>query len=328
MERKEFKTLSGILLLFYSAIVPADDARPAYLELKETQSGAYDVTWKRPEIAGKPLILAPVFPANCRKIDGLPAKSLTDMRIDRFQVDCGEQGVAGGMITMDGLAHSARDVIVKLIFLDYSITHILRAEQPSVLIQPTPDNSQVMKDYLWLGIEHIHGGIDHLLFILALIFLVPGLVELIKAVTAFTLSHSLTLVAAVLGWVSIPLPPVEACIALSILFLAVEMVHKLQGHTSITISQPWLAAMGFGLIHGFGFAGALSQVGLPPTDIPLALLFFNLGVELGQLLFVVPIYAFLKMAGHGNLRINLEYFLSYGIGTISVFWLIERIRFF
>ena len=316
------------MLLFYSTILPADDARPAYLELKETQSGVYDVTWKRPEIAGKALMFSPVFPTNCREIRGFPARSLTDMRIDRFQVECDERGVAGRLITIDGLTHSARDVIVKLIFADYSTTHILRAEQPSVFIQPVAEKSQVIKDYLRLGIEHIHGGIDHLLFILALIFLVPGLVELIKAVTAFTLSHSLTLVAAVLGWVSIPLPPVEACIALSILFLAIEMVHKLQGQTSITISQPWLAALGFGLIHGFGFAGALSQAGLPPTEIPLALLFFNLGVELGQLLFIVPIYAFLKLVNLGIFRINLEYFVSYGIGAISVFWLIERIRLF
>lgn len=309
-------------------MVSADDARPAYLELKETTAGVYDVTWKRPEIAGRALNFTPVFPGHCKEIRGFPAQSLTGMRIDRFHVDCGERGIAGDLITIDGLALSTRNVLVKLIFTGYSLTHVLGAEQPSLAIQPTPENTQVMKDYLWLGIEHIQGGADHLLFILALLFLVTGLSELIKTVTAFTLSHSLTLAAAVLGWVSIPLPPVEACIALSIMFLAVEMVHQIRGGTSITIARPWLAAMGFGLIHGFGFAGALSQAGLPPTDIPLALLFFNLGVETGQLLFVIPIYAFLRMVGHSNFRINLEYFVSYGIGTVSVFWLIERIALF
>jgi hydrogenase/urease accessory protein HupE len=324
----DLQYLSAVLLLLCSVLVYADDARPAYLELKEVKQGSYDISWKRPEIAGRAVGLAPVFPERCEIIPGLPARSLSDMRVESYRLDCGDTGIVGSKINIDGLTTSMRDVLLKIIFTDYSLTHILGASAPSIIIQAVPDTLQVIKDYLLLGVSHILTGFDHLLFVLALLFLVSGLKELVKAITAFTLSHSVTLAGAALGWVSIPLAPVETCIALSILFLAVEMIHKIQGKTSFTLQRPWLAALGFGLIHGFGFAGALTEVGLPPTDIPLALLFFNLGVELGQLIFVIPIYLLLKAIDHSRCQLPLEYSVSYVIGTISVFWMIERILLF
>jgi len=324
----EWQYLSAMLLLLCSVLVYADDARPAYLELKEVKQGLYDISWKRPEIAGRAVALVPVFPLRCEKIPGLPARSLSDMRAESYRLDCGETGIVDSKISIDGLTTSMRDVLLKIIFIDYSLTHILGASAPSIIIQAVPDTLQVIKDYLLLGVSHILAGFDHLLFVLALLFLVSGLKELVKAITAFTLSHSVTLAGTVLGWVSIPLAPVETCIAMSILFLAVEMTHKLQGKTSFTLQRPWLAALGFGLIHGFGFAGALTEAGLPPTDIPLALLFFNLGVELGQLIFVIPIYACLSLIVRGKWQPMLDYSVSYTIGTISVFWMIERLLLF
>ena len=328
MVKTSLQFASGLLLLICSSMVFCDDARPAYLELKEIKKAFYEVTWKRPMVGGSVVSMTPEFPGHCRKIPGLPARNLSDMLVEHYQLDCRTEGLAGHDIEIQGLANSMRDALLKCIFVDHSLTYILGAVNPSITIQAAPDTLQLVKEYLKLGIRHILGGTDHLLFVLALLFLVTSLKELVKAITAFTLSHSMTLAGAVLGWVHIPLPPVEACIALSIVFLATEMVGKNQGRTSFTLQRPWLAALGFGLIHGFGFAGALTQAGLPPTDIPLALLFFNLGVELGQLIFVIPIYVVLRLSIHGNWRIKIEHSMSYGIGAIGAFWMIERILLF
>jgi len=305
-----------------------DDARPAYLELLESDKGIYDVQWKRPEISGRVVSLTPVYPAQCHKLSGLPERSVGNIRVENYHLDCGSAGLSGGHIGVKGLEKSRREVLLKIVFTNYSFIRILRPASPSLLIEPAPNNIQVIKDYLQLGVVHIISGVDHLLFVLALLFLVANLSSLVKAVTAFTLSHSLTLVGTVLGWVTLPQAAVEAVIALSILFLAVEIMHKRQGKTSITIRRPWLAALFFGLIHGFGFAGALAETGLPQGDIPLALLCFNLGVELGQLLFVIPVFALLQICAHLNWRLAIERIAGYGIGAISVYWLISRIALF
>ena len=179
--------------------------------------------------------------------------------------------------------------------------------------------------YFLLGVEHILLGIDHLLFVLALLLLVPGLRMLFWTITSFTLAHSVTLAAATLGFVNFPSRPVEAIIALSILFVASEIIRWRQGHPGISRRWPWLVAFVFGLLHGFGFAGALSEIGLPEHAIPLALLFFNLGVEAGQLLFiagVLLIWLFLKRLNWPEWSWRMP---AYAIGTVAAFWTIERV---
>ena len=178
-----------------------------------------------------------------------------------------------------------------------------------------------------LGVEHILGGVDHLLFVLALLLIVSGGKRIFLTITAFTVAHSITLVAATLGWVHVPGPPVEAMIALSIVFVAAEIVHGLRGKPGLTARAPWVVAFSFGLLHGFGFAGALAEVGLPQKAIPVALLTFNVGVELGQLMFV----AVALLAGAALRRVPLPrpawmpFAIPYAIGCVAMFWVIERV---
>ena len=197
------------------------------------------------------------------------------------------RGLAGQTMAIDGIAGGVTDVIVRIERMDGTsqVEHLL-PQRPEFVIQGTTGNWQVAGSYLVLGIEHILGGIDHLLFVLALLLIVRGARRIILTITAFTVAHSITLVAATLGWVTVPGPPVEAIIALSIVFVAAEAVHGLQGRPGLTARAAWVVAFSFGLLHGFGFAGALAEVGLPQKAIPVALLMFNVGVEIGQLLFV------------------------------------------
>lgn len=324
-------TLSGSLLIrlllvlgLTLAIFPAQahDARPAYLELKQLQGGLFEATWKRPEKEGRVAQLAPVFPTHCQTQQSMPERRLPGMRLQKYRLDCGSRGIAGAPLTIAGIELGLHDVLVKITTEDYAVTKVMRADDPLLTFGENLNLTQIITVYLRLGIEHILGGFDHLLFVLGLLFLVyGGLSSLVKAVTAFTLAHSITLCAVTLGWVHIPSAPVEAVIALSILFLALEISHRLDNRKTITVRKPWLAAFGFGLIHGFGFAGALAETGLPSGDIPLALLFFNLGVETGQLLFIVPTYFLLRWLPP---IYQLERLAAYAIGSTAAFWVIDR----
>jgi hydrogenase/urease accessory protein HupE len=193
----------------------------------------------------------------------------------------------------------------------------------------------VAVSYLRLGVEHILFGFDHLLFVLAMVVLVREWRRVALTVTAFTVAHSITLAAATLGFVSVPGPPIEAAIALSIVLVAVEVVNTRRGMPSFTARWPWLAALCFGLLHGFGFAGALAEIGLPHQAIPIALLFFNLGVELGQLAFVAAVLSAgatlrgvitprLDPALANRTSTRVDETTAYAIGTVAAFWLIER----
>jgi hydrogenase/urease accessory protein HupE len=203
-------------------------------------------------------------------------------------------------------------------------------DDPHITIEAAAGVREVAWSYLVLGVEHILGGLDHLLFVLALLLIVRGGKAIILTVTAFTVAHSVTLVAATLGWVQVPGPPVEAMIALSIVFVASEIVHGLQGRPSLTARAPWVVAFSFGLLHGFGFAGALAEVGLPQKAIPVALLTFNVGVEIGQLIFVgVALAAGRLLARSSVLRGRwMDYALPYAIGSVAMFWVIERVAAF
>ena len=192
----------------------------------------------------------------------------------------------------------------------------------------------MVRTYTILGIEHILSGFDHLLFVLALVLLVQGTRRLLVTITAFTAAHSLTLAGATLGWVHVPGPPVEASIALSIVFVASEIVHTRQGRYSVTQHYPWVVAFTFGLLHGFGFAGALAEVGLPQSSIPIALLFFNVGVEIGQLMFVGAVLAVIAVGWRAGQRLRLSQpawlwrIAPYAIGALASFWLVERVAAF
>lgn len=198
----------------------------------------------------------------------------------------------------------------------------------------SPGRFEVARTYTVLGIEHILMGVDHLLFVLALLLLVDSRRRLLVTITAFTVAHSITLALASLGVLSVPGPPVEASIALSIVFVASEIIHARQGRPGLTQRYPWVVAFTFGLLHGLGFAGALAEVGLPPLSVPTALLFFNVGVEIGQLLFIAAVLAFIWLSRQAVRRLGLPSVnglwrvVPYAIGGVASYWLFERIAAF
>jgi hypothetical protein len=300
---------------------------PAYFGLVETEPGRFDAQWKVSISGGLVDVLEPQIPEGCG-VDGVVRTYiLDDARLQHAELVC-TAPLAGGVFTVSGLELTATDVLLRIDSLDgSSFTHRLVPEAPSVVIPERPGAWEVAATYLVLGVEHILLGIDHLLFVLALVLLVRGVGRLIATITAFTVAHSITLAAATLGFVNVPSAPIEATIALSILFVAMELARgTTRAAPTLTAQFPWLVAFTFGLLHGFGFAGALSEVGLPAHAIPLALLFFNVGVELGQLAFIAVV-----LTGAWALRrVALDppawmpRLAAYVIGSVAAFWVFER----
>ncbi len=323
--------------LAFAPTVLAHEVRPAYLELRQTGTETYDALWKVPA-RGENLRLGLYveFPSGTTNVTTPRTSMANDASTERWSVKRAG-GFTGGKIHIAGLAATMTDVLVRIEKLD-GTTQVTRLtpSSPSFVVAAAPGALEVTRTYLVLGVEHILFGIDHLLFVLALLILVKGWRKLVGTITAFTVAHSLTLAAATLGFVHVPGKPVEAVIALSIVFVACEIVHRRQGRSGLTERWPWVVAFTFGLLHGFGFAGALSEVGLPQNAVPLALLFFNVGVELGQLFFigvvmaamVVPIRAAKKFSqSNGEPKAAFawsETFAAYAIGGVAAFWLIER----
>jgi hydrogenase/urease accessory protein HupE len=315
----------------------AHEVRPAYLQLHQTRADTYDVLWKVPG-RGEDLRLGldVELPAACARL-GEPRSSFVNYAVtERWRVTCAG-GLTGGTIHIAGLAATMTDVLVRLERLD-GTTHVARLtpSAPSFVVEAAPNTRQVAGTYTRLGVEHILSGVDHLLYLLAMLCLVTGWRRVVATMTAFTATHSLTLTAAALGWVHVPQPPVEACIALSIVVVAREIVCSYQGQPGLTARWPWVVSFTFGLLHGFGFAGALSAVGLPQTAIPVALLFFNVGVEIGQLLFIAAAVACLACGRQALQRLHpspvqphLSTFLRlappYAIGSVSICWVIQRL---
>lgn len=322
------RTVAWILLslLLPALAASAHESRPGYLEISETTPDTYDVVWKVPARGDRRLSIHLGFPEDTRVIAG-PAASFSDNAYFERSRISRPGGLTGATIRIDGLESTQTDALIRITSLD-GVTQTSRAtpEQPAFVIEANPSNWQVAWTYLVLGFEHILLGIDHLLFVLALVLLVKGWRRLIETITAFTVAHSFTLALATLGFVHVPGPPVEACIALSIVFVAAEIIRSHQGRPSMTENSPWLIAFLFGLLHGLGFAGALSEVGLPQQAIPLALLFFNVGVELGQLAFVAAVLLLQGLAD----RVRLPQpswgwrIAPYGIGVVAMYWVIER----
>jgi hypothetical protein len=319
------------LLLVTAGAVRAHELRPAYLELRQTGPDTHDVLWRVPARGTLRLGLYVHLPEQCRELSARGAVVAGEAFVERWGVAC-PGGLAGRTITIDGLRSTMTDVLVRLEDLDggSQMARILPSN-PTLVVAADPGAWQVMATYLPLGVEHILCGVDHLLFVLALLLLVRGWRRVVGTITAFTLAHTLTLAAATLGWVTVPTQPVEATIALSIVFVATEIVRGSQGHPGLTARWPWVVAFTFGLLHGFGFAGALHEIGLPQRWIPLALLCFNAGVELGQLAFVVGIVALraaLRTVVPTVAPERMERAAAYVIGTVAMYWVIERVSTF
>jgi hydrogenase/urease accessory protein HupE len=318
-------------ICYFCAPAEAHEVRPAYLQLRETGTESYDVLWKVPG-RGENLRLSLYvqLPEGCSNISQPRGHFADNAFVERWSVQC-SQRLSGHRIHISGLAATLTDVLARLERLD-GTTQVARLmpSEPSFVVEAAPSGMQVALTYLKLGVEHILTGIDHLLFVLALIIITRGGWKLVKTVTAFTVSHSITLTAATLGFVHVPQRPVEATIALSIVFVAAEIIHLHAGREGVTARAPWVVAFSFGLLHGFGFAGGLSEVGLPAGHIPTALLFFSAGVETGHLLFVAATLGLIALGRRawGSVPRWVQLAPPYAIGSVAMFWVIERIAAF
>lgn len=302
---------------------------PGYAAIEALGGEQYRVFWRRPDVQGRPMPLALRLPDECTPADAPRPRSDGRAWVSTWVAAC-PGGLSGGEVSIEGLENTRTDVLLRVVFVEGEpFTMRLTPSDRSVIVPTEPSAGDVALTYFLLGVEHILEGWDHLLFVFALVLLVPGMRQLTGAVTAFTVAHSITLGAATLDWVRVQPRPVEVMIALSIVFLASELVRHRDGRVRLSERWPWLVTFAFGLLHGFGFAGALREIGLPQDAVPLALLTFNLGVEAGQLLFVVAVLALAYvLRGLAGQRITLamtQPYLAYGIGCIASFWLIERL---
>ncbi|HIP51971.1 MAG TPA: HupE/UreJ family protein [Campylobacterales bacterium] len=317
-----------LLFTFLTFFVQADILKPAYLEVVQKDERTYGILLKVPVIEDKKTLLTVKEIEGC-KVKKTPVISLiNDAHITRYDLVC-TKDLKGKVIGLEGLEDSELDVLLRLDFLDKSSQSVLlNAFTDSYQIKEDASSMQIIQTYTWLGITHILMGFDHLLFVFLLLLIVQNMRLLFLTISAFTLAHSMTIAGATLGFVSLPQQPVEAIIALSIVFLALEIVYKKQGKVGLTFQYPWLIAFIFGLLHGFGFAGALAEIGVPQQAVILALIFFNIGVEVGQLMFVLIIVLValaLRYIVSVKLMEKLEMFVLYAIGGLASFWMFERV---
>lgn len=304
----------------------AHEVRPAYLYIKHISADSFEVLWKVPTASGRELSIQPIFPKDFT----LTLKSERQLPSSKIYTYEGsfQENLAGNVISISNLEKTLVDVMINM-ELENEINHsfLLHPDKPEVTIPIEPDRLSVLFAYIRLGVEHILQGFDHLLFVLVLLLLITNIKSLFWTITSFTLAHSITLAMASLDILTLPSAPVEAIIALSILFLAKEYLTVQNGGTSMTARYPWLVSFTFGLLHGFGFAGALSEIGFPQNQIFIALFSFNVGVELGQILFIIVCLILIKIISHIQIfpkPVFLKKILTYGIGSLASFWLITR----
>jgi hydrogenase/urease accessory protein HupE len=318
--------LAALPLLTVASGAGAHEVRPAFLELRERGPGAYSVLWKKPSGGEVEIAIAPVIPEGCRLSMPGQQRLTPGALVVRGTLEC-EGGIQGKTLAIDGLASTTTDVLVRVHHADGRLeSHLLKPVSPSVTLGAQTTGWQRATAYLRLGLEHILLGVDHLLFVLGLLLIVANRWMLVKTITAFTIAHSITLGLATLGYAAVPVPPLNAAIALSILFLGVEIVRGWRGQTTFTLRHPWVVAFAFGLLHGFGFASGLTTMGLPRAEIPLALLLFNVGVEVGQIFFVGMII--LLERAFRVLEIRWPRFVealpAYAVGSLGAYWTIQR----
>jgi hydrogenase/urease accessory protein HupE len=313
-----------LLLLLLASAAHAHEVRPAYLEIIEQPDGVYALTWKQPSLAEARIAIDPQLPATCSPLGERHVEVAAGAFVARWQMRC-PGGLAGQEIRIAGLERTLTSTFVRTQLADgRSIAGVVQASDPTFRFAAA---RPLLPAYFVLGIEHILGGIDHVFFVIGLILLVPALWRLIGALTAFTLAHSITLGAAALGFAGLPQNSVEVVIALSILVVAYEVVRAARGQTGLTFAVPWVVAFAFGLLHGFGFAGALAEIGLPQDAKVGALLLFNLGVETGQLMIVavaIPLTRWIAARASG-LRRRIQVGAGYSLGAAAAFWMIQRV---
>jgi hydrogenase/urease accessory protein HupE len=322
--------IAGALALLCSAVGIAHEVRPAYLQITENAQHRFDVLWKQPSIGTLVIKLEPRVSNGL--LDGKPSEEsyANSFVVRRWEnLPFTRDSFDGATLEIQGLEFTITDALVDLTFANgQQIQEILHPATPSMQVHLTGTGKLPVPAYLRLGIEHILTGFDHLSFVLGLLLLVRSRTMLVKTITAFTVAHSITLACAALGFVHVSAPVIESLVALSIVFVAVELARYYRGHAGLTARYPWLISFTFGLLHGFAFAGALAQIGLPPHNIPLALLLFNLGVEVGQLLFVAAVFALIGLLRllPRQLPVWTRWAAPYAIGALASYWMFERIH--
>lgn len=323
-----------VLSVLSPSIGQSHALEPGYLQITETAPDAYRVFWRKPDVQQKPMAISVSLPDHCEAAS--PPQPWYDGAawVSDWTTHCSQE-LTGDVIAIPGLQNTQTDVLFRLDLMDLpEISARLTPDQTVFEVPADVSSFSVLLTYIELGTEHILEGFDHLLFVFALLVLIRDRWRLLGAVTAFTLAHSITLALASLGLVQVPSPPVEAVIALSIVFLAVEIAKRNSSGLRMSERWPWIVSFSFGLLHGLGFAGALSEIGLPESDIFVALLGFNIGVEIGQILFVAVVLtlgaalswlipAFARLKSRDGKIWNTA--TSYVIGAIASFWLVERV---
>ena len=319
------------LAVFLAPLLPgiaqAHESQPGSLDIRQMAGTRYEVVWKAPIYCGRPHPARLELPKHWQTVVGPTERVLPDSHVYRQVVTIGERGVNGSVIRFPGLEGTLTDVFVRLNRLDgTTMTAVVRPSKPYAQLRGERTWYITAGEYIGLGFHHILQGIDHLLFVLGLLLIVKRRMMLLKTISAFTVAHSITLAIATLGYASAPLPPLNAAIALSILFLGPEIVRSWRGETSLTIRYPWVVAFLFGLLHGFGFASGLSTTGMPRAELPPALLFFNVGVELGQLVFVFTALALVRSFKILEVRWPrlVEALPGYAVGSLGAYWTIQR----
>lgn len=309
-----------------TALAPAlaHEVRPGLLQIESLGSERFDITLRQPQRDGRWLAIAAALPDTCTD-EGLRARDIAPAAVtERWTVACAG-GLRGAEIALPGLERTLTDVFVRITLEDgTTISGLVKPDAPVFRID---EGAPKAGRYFDLGVWHILVGLDHILFVVLLVLLIGASWRLVKAVTAFTVAHSLTLGASALGVVGLPQRPVEVIIALSIVFLAYEVRLAAVGRETVSMRAPWLAAFAFGLLHGFGFAGVLTDLGLPPDARIEALLLFNLGVEAGQLAIVaaaIPALALARRVSADATRWAATAAATL-IGGIAVFWVLERL---
>ncbi|RPH73699.1 MAG: HupE/UreJ family protein, partial [Candidatus Rokuibacteriota bacterium] len=289
--------------------------------------GTYSLLWKRPAGGESPIYVVPILPGDCRLATGGQQQLTPGAPVVRGTLEC-PGSIQGRTIEIDGLASTTADVIVRVHHADGRLeSHVLKPIDPQATLGAPTTATERALGYAGLGVQHILLGADHLLFVLGLLLIVQDRWTLVKTITSFTLAHSITLAIATLGYASAPLPPLNAAIALSILFLGPAVARRWRGESSFTIRHPWVVAFAFGLLHGFGFASGLATMGLPKAEIPLALLLFNVGVEIGQVGFVLLVIALERSFRVLEVRWPrlVERLPGYAVGSLGAYWTIQRV---